>query len=200
MSVSLPPLPPAEGEEGYRPGGRSVVDVVGEEHRRLTALVEELADPATDADRRRAVADVFAAQVSRHLSGEEQYLYPALRDALPDGAELADRDVETDTALRRAVQAADPEHVAAVHRSWRQHVAAVEPALHRLRGAATEEELIRLGNRFAIAEEAAPTRPHPGTPTTPPWNRIVEPAVGVVDKIRDAVTGRRTYPADLDRK
>ncbi|BCL17155.1 hemerythrin domain-containing protein [Micromonospora sagamiensis] len=199
MSVPLPPLPPAEGDEGYRPGGRSVVDVVDEEHRRLTALVEELADPATDADRRRAVADVFTAEVSRHLSGEEQYLYPALRGALPDGAELADRDVETDTALRRAVRAADPEHAADVRRRWRQHVAAVEPALGRLRGVATEEELIRLGNRFAIAEEAAPTRPHSGTPTAPPWNRIVEPAVGVVDKIRDAVTGRPTYPADLDR-
>ena len=57
---------------------------------------------------------------------------------------------------------------------------------------ATDAELIRLGNRWVIAEEAAPTRPHPGTPATPPWNRIVEPAVGVVDKLRDAVTGRRT--------
>ncbi len=55
---------------------------------------------------------------------------------------------------------------------------------------ATDEELIRLGNRSEIAEEAAPTRPHPGTPATPPWNQIVEPAVGVVDKVRDAVTGR----------
>ncbi|SCL22258.1 Hemerythrin HHE cation binding domain-containing protein [Micromonospora pallida] len=200
MSVSLPPLPPAEGDEGYRPGGRSVVDIIGEEHRRLTALVEELADPATGPDRRRAVAEVFAAEVSRHLSGEEQYLYPALRGALPDGAELAERDVETDTALRRAVQAADPGHAAEVRERWRQHVAAVDPALGRLRAAATEEELIRLGNRFVIAEEAAPTRPHPGTPTAPPWNRIVEPAVGVVDKIRDAVTGRRTYPTDLDRE
>ncbi|TDC70069.1 hemerythrin domain-containing protein, partial [Micromonospora sp. KC606] len=27
----------------------------------------------------------------------------------------------------------------------------------------------------------------------------VEPAWGVVDKLRDAVTGRQTYPVDLDR-
>ena len=66
-----------------------------------------------------------------------------------------------------------------------------------LRAVATEEELIRLGNRLEIAEEAAPTRPHPGTPATPPWNRIVEPAVGVVDKVLDAVTRRPTYLADL---
>ncbi|TDB79974.1 hemerythrin domain-containing protein, partial [Micromonospora sp. KC721] len=40
--------------------------------------------------------------------------------------------------------------------------------------------------------------PHPDSPATPPWNRLVDPAWGVVDKVRDAVTGRRTYPIDSD--
>ncbi|MBO4210251.1 hemerythrin domain-containing protein, partial [Micromonospora echinofusca] len=39
---------------------------------------------------------------------------------------------------------------------------------------------------------------HPDTPAKPPWNRVVEPALGVVDKVRDAVTGRQTYLSDLD--
>lgn len=203
MSVPLPPLPPAGGDEGYRPGGRSLVDVVGEEHRRITALARELAGPEATADeaRRREMADVLAATVSRHLSGEEQYLYPALRAALPDGAELAEREIETDGALLRALKtlAGDPASTGDVLQRWRRHVAAVDPALSRLAGVATEAELIRLGNRLAIAEEAAPTRPHPSTPAAPPWNRIVEPAMGVVDKVRDAVTGRRTYLTDLDR-
>jgi hypothetical protein len=43
-----------------------------------------------------------------------------------------------------------------------------------------------------IAEEAAPTRPHPGTPATPPWNKVVDPMVGVVDRLRDAVDRRTT--------
>ncbi len=83
MSVPLPPRPPADGEEGYRPGGRSLVDLVGEEHRRITALARELAGPDASPDeaRRREVAEVLTATVSRHLSGEEQYLYPALRAA-----------------------------------------------------------------------------------------------------------------------
>ncbi|MFD0788465.1 hemerythrin domain-containing protein, partial [Micromonospora azadirachtae] len=85
------------------------------------------------------------------------------------------------------------EVVERVHR----HVAEVGALIAALRAAATEEELIRLGNRLEIAEEAAPTRPHPDTPATPPWNRVVEPALGVVDKVRDAVSGRPTYLADL---
>jgi len=59
------------------------------------------------------------------------------------------------------------------------------------------DDLIRVGNRIETAEEAAPTRPHPGTPSTPPWNKIVDPAVAVVDKLRDAVTRRTTYLSDL---
>ena len=59
------------------------------------------------------------------------------------------------------------------------------------------EDLIRVGNRIELAEEAAPTRPHPGTPSTPPWNKIVDPAVAVVDKVRDVVTRRTTYARDL---
>jgi hypothetical protein len=59
------------------------------------------------------------------------------------------------------------------------------------------EDLIRVGNRFETAAEAAPTRPHPATPSSPPWNKVVDPAVAVVDKLRDAVTRRTTYAKDL---
>ena len=65
---------------------------------------------------------------------------------------------------------------------------------HKLRAALPEHDLIRLGNRVQIAEEAAPTRPHPGAPATPPLNKLVDPALGVVDKIRDLLSGRSTWP------
>ena len=68
------------------------------------------------------------------------------------------------------------------------------PALAR---ALDESDLVRLGNRVEIAEEAAPTRPHPQAPAAPPWNRVVEPALGVIDKMRDVASGRHTRPEDL---
>ena len=49
----------------------------------------------------------------------------------------------------------------------RRHVAGVAALITELRRSATDAELIRLGNRWEIAEEAAPTRPHPGTPGDP---------------------------------
>ncbi|MEU5725269.1 hemerythrin domain-containing protein [Micromonospora sp. NPDC047738] len=201
MTVPLPPLPPA-ADDVYRPGGRSLIDLVAREHTALLGLAGQVTDPDLPAERRREVLDVLTAVVSRHLSAEEQYLFPAARAAVPAGAELVDREIEADagllTALRELSGPDDPA-LAEVADRVRRHVDRVAALVAPLREVATDAELIRLGNRWEIAEEAAPTRPHPGTPATPPWNKLVEPAVGVLDKVRDAVTGRRTQLSDLER-
>ncbi|MFD2766954.1 hemerythrin domain-containing protein [Micromonospora eburnea] len=194
MSVSLPPLPPGAGD-AYRPGGRNLDDIVAGEHRALLGLAGRLTEPGLPAARRREVLDVLTAALSRHLSAEEQYLFPATRAAVPESAELVDREIAADAALLTALKGlSGPEDpaLADVTDRVRRHVDRVATLVTRLRRVATEVELIRLGNRWEIAEEAAPTRPHPDTPATPPWNKLVEPALGVLDKVRDVVTGRRT--------
>ncbi|GGR75479.1 hemerythrin [Micromonospora fulviviridis] len=201
MTVPLPPLPPA-ADDAYRPGGRSLADHVDREHRALLGLAGQVTDPGLDGARRREVLDVLTAAVSRHLSAEEQYLFPAARAAVPESAEMVDREIEADAALLTALKGLsgpDDPAVTDVADRVRRHVSRVAALLAPLREVASDAELIRLGNRWEIAEEAAPTRPHPGTPATPPWNKIVEPAVGVLDKVRDVVTGRRTRLADLER-
>lgn len=202
MTVPLPPLPPA-ADDAYRPGGRSLAELVDREHRQLIGLADQVTDPGLAVERRREVVDVLTAAVSRHLSAEEQYLFPAARAAVPTSAELVDREIEADAALLTALKGLsgpDDPALAEVADRVRRHVSRVAALVTPLREVATDAELIRLGNRWQIAEEAAPTRPHPGTPATPPWNKIVEPAVGVVDKLRDAVSGRRTQLADLKRR
>lgn len=196
MTVPLPPLPPTGEDETFRPGGRSVADIVDAEHRQLTALLRRLtgADPEPAPERG---VEVLTAALSRHLSAEEQYLLPAVRAALPDAAGRVERVLADDADLLTALRGLVDDGLAEVDARVRRHVEEVGALVAALREVASAEELIRLGNRLEIAEEAAPTRPHPGTPATPPWNRVVEPAVGVVDKVRDAVTGRPTYLADL---
>ena len=181
-SVNLPPLPPVGGGTS----GRSVLDVLREQHRELLALCDRAGD-----DRR--AADVLVAVLSRHLSAEEQYLYPAIRRAVPGGEELAARELAEDKRLLIMLKSGR-----IGHDEIRRHVRADEDELFGLLAEMVSmEDLIRLGNRVETAEEAAPTRPHPGTPSTPPWNKVVDPAVAVVDKLRDLVTGRTTYYSDL---
>jgi hypothetical protein len=187
--------------------GRSVVDLITDDHRSLLDLCTELTDTSVDVARRRAVGQVVTATLSRHLSAEEQYLYPAVGAAVPDGDTLAAREVAEDHAIlvtlaqMAAVAADDAEFdrlATAVSVQVRRHAEAADgDLLPLLRQMTTPEELVRLGNRVETAKEAAPTRPHPGTPATPPWNKIVDPTVGVVDKVRDAVSRRVTYPQDL---
>lgn len=206
MSVSLPPLPDV-GRPGDRLTGRSVVAVIADEHERLLALCAELADPATPDTRQRRLAEVVTATLSRHLSAEEQYLYPAVRTAVPDGESMSDREVAEDRAIGVtlcALAAADPQEsqfarlAGTVLVQVRRHAEAADrELLPLLQQMSSPEDLVRLGSRVETAEEAAPTRPHPATPATPPWNKVVDPTIGVIDKVRDALSGRVTYPRDL---
>ena len=201
--LNLPPLPPIGGETT----GRNVVDVITGQHRDLLDLCDRLTGSGTAADERRKVAEVVVAELSRHLSAEEQYLYPAVRKVVPDGELLADRELAEDhellVTLKRldGVRPADPRFEALagdVSAAVRRHVEAdASELLPLLTQMAPVEDLIRVGNRVEMAAEAAPTRPHPSTPSSPPWNKVVDPVVAVVDKARDAMSRRATYRKDL---
>lgn len=60
----------------------------------------------------------------------------------------------------------------------------------RLRQACTSEALDDLGDKVRRAKAMAPTRPHPSAPDTPPANKVLAPGVGMVDCVRDFVSGR----------
>jgi len=207
FSPYLPPLPPlpGEGEEfQYRPAGRSIINLLTDEHLQLEALSAELLHTAPS---RQDLADVVTAAVTRHLSAEEQYLYPAVEALLLDGEEIVAEEIDHDTSILRKL--AMLETVQPPSRSFHDLAEAIDDELlrhgrtcatkifPRLSELASEADLIRLGNRVEIAAEAAPTRPHPEVPNRPPWNKLAAPAVGMVDRLRDVVERRKTYPEDL---
>ena len=62
--------------------------------------------------------------------------------------------------------------------------------LPKLREALSRKELEELGERMKKAKKMAPTRPHPKAPNTPPGNVAAGPVAAVMDRARDAATGR----------
>ncbi|GGR36513.1 hypothetical protein GCM10010282_31220 [Streptomyces roseolus] len=52
------------------------------------------------------------------------------------------------------------------------------------------ETLEKLGDKVRQAEKTAPARPHPSAPDKPPADKLPGPGGGLVDPLRDAMSGR----------
>src|SRR5262245_66177250 len=91
------------------------------------------------------------------------------------------KDPEFDELTRKLVDAV------------RHHIADEENDLQpKLREACEPGELRELGEKFEKSKKMAPTRPHPAAPDRPPANKVLGPGVGLIDRMRDALTGRKT--------
>ena len=185
-----------------------IVDVLTTDHRAVEELFDRLlADGTTSPRFRRDMVDVLIAELMRHATAEEQYLYPAVRRHLPDGAELADRELvehaQAEALMSRLMDtdAEDPLFdtlIGQLALDVRQHVHEEETALFpRLRATVDPATLVALGTEILGAKMVAPTRPHPAGPHHPPVNRIAGPVMGLVDRAVDSLTDRPTTVAEL---
>lgn len=187
-----------------------VVDILVADHREVEALFVELETGQGTLERRRQLVDVVIAELVRHSVAEEAYVYPIARKALPDGDQIADREIAEHTDAERtmkeleSVDPSDPrfdELLAHLMSTIRDHVREEENELFpRLRAATAREELIEVADKVTAVKEIGPTRPHPGKPDHPPANKLLAPGIGLVDRLRDALSGRPTSTDDLRDK
>jgi hemerythrin superfamily protein len=181
--------------------GQDVVDVLVSDHRDVTALIGEIRS-ATDPMIRRDLTDTAISELVRHAVAEEMYVYPAMRKYLADGEKAVEHDVEEHKQLERtmkqleAVDVSSPEFVAALGRLetvLADHVRDEESEqFPELRRRVPEEELRELAGKVETAKKLAPTRPHPDAPNNELFHKLVGPGVGLVDRLRDKLTGRAT--------
>ena len=61
-----------------------------------------------------------------------------------------------------------------------------------MRAQVPRDELIEIGGKVESAKKLAPTRPHPLAPNNEVFHKLVGPGVGLVDRLRDKLTGRAT--------
>ncbi|MFI2645431.1 hemerythrin domain-containing protein [Streptomyces sp. NPDC018610] len=180
--------------------GGDVINELTTDHREVDEIFAQIEALPVGDKRRKDLADQATIELVRHSVAEEMYLYPAVRHFLPDGDAIADREVRDHSEAERTMkelegcQADDPrfdEFMGRLMREIREHVTDEEENLFpRLRQAASPEELEKLGEKVRTAKKTAPTRPHPSAPDTPPANKLLAPGAGMVDRIRDALSGR----------
>jgi hemerythrin superfamily protein len=149
---------------------------------------------------RRDIADEFTIELVRHSVAEEMHLYPAVREHITGGDQIADREIADHATVERLLkklegldihQAEFDSTAAQLITEVSAHVADEEKNLFpALTAACTGQELAELGDKVRSAKDKAPTRPHPSAPDTPPLNKILAPGAGLVDRARDLLTGR----------
>lgn len=200
-TLQSPESPPKAEAVVTETGNRTIIDVIIEDHRELQQLFAQGRE-TTDPEQFQRIVSKTIAELVRHAIAEEQHLYPAFREHLNDGDELADHEIaehsEAEETMKEmeGLDGSDPQ----LRAKFEQLVEVVthhledeeNDALPRLRAACSEETLVLMGNKFQGAKRVAPTRPHPSAPDTPPLNKLLAPGTGLVDRVRDALTRRPT--------
>ncbi|MYT28592.1 MULTISPECIES: hemerythrin domain-containing protein [unclassified Streptomyces] len=178
-------------------------DVIAEltsDHREVEALFSRFEDTPPGSDDRKRLADEITIELVRHAVAEEEHLYPAVREHLEGGDALADREIadhERVERLLKELEGRDPQDLdfSRLMVKLRTEVTAhVRDEEHRLfpqlREGVHSFILESLGRKVREAKKSAPTRPHPSAPSTPPANKLLAPGLGLVDRVRDFLTGR----------
>jgi hemerythrin superfamily protein len=173
------------------------IEVLKEDHRTVESLFTRL-----ESEIDQETLDEVVKELSVHAVIEEQVLYPALRNVLGEGDELADHSIDEHQEVKELLNSIEkggadgedtPTLVAELIANVRQHVREEENKIFpALRAATTPEQLAAMAEALEKAKKAAPTRPHPHAPSSPPGNVLAGAPTALIDKARDAISGRKS--------
>lgn len=179
--------------------GGDVVDILTADHREMIGLIE-LIEETADPKERRALADAVIAEVMRHSVAEELFVYPEYERRVPGGKEEVEHDKEEHQEIEEVMKELEgldsegAEFVATVKKfkELLDHHADDEESdqFPKLREHLAIHELLDMGKKVEAAKAVAPTRPHPGSPHSELFHMTLGPGVGMVDRLRDALSGR----------
>jgi hemerythrin superfamily protein len=175
------------------------VTLLSSDHRTVDRLFSHLETSTPGAQQRGEWIKQVIRELSVHAAIEEQILYPAIRDDVPGGDQLAEEAIDEHQQVKEMLarleklDADDGETDAAragLITHVRQHVQEEERPgglFDQLRSVVDQDRLDQMGEQLEAAKKMAPTHPHPHAPNTPPGNIVGGVGAAVVDKARDAV-------------
>lgn len=180
------------------PGTRDVLDLLIAQHRAAEALLASL-DNGGSPTEQRETADVLITDLVRHSVGEEAYVYPLMREYLDQGVERVEHDLAEHHELEgmlKELEGMDPSAarfpplISEIRTLLADHITDEETRqFPQLRMVVPAGHLIDLRSKVESMERMAPTRPHPDAPDSPMVHKLVGPGVGMVDRVRYALSG-----------
>lgn len=174
------------------------------DHKSVLGMMEVLAGAPQGDGARQSGLDTMVTNLvmaeSQHEAVEEQLFWPAVRAALDDGDELADHALAQEAAGKKLLQQlekgkpGDSDYHQALAEfivAGREHIRYEEEVVWpKFKAAVSAEDLEQLGEKLEKAKKAAPTRPHPHTPSGSLAQMIMGAVASFIDHLRDMVSGR----------
>jgi hemerythrin-like domain-containing protein len=175
-----------------------------EDHESVLGMLEVLDDAPSGAGAQASGLDTMVTNLviaeSKHEAIEQQFFWPAVRQALDNGDELADAAIEQEDAGKVLLQRLEdsepgaPEYQQALQQFIvlaREHIEFEQREVWpKVEAAMSREKLEELGAKLEAAKKVAPTRPHPDTPSDSLVQKTMGTGAAMVDRLRDAVSGR----------
>jgi hemerythrin-like domain-containing protein len=175
-----------------------LITAVRRDHRKAREMVDRLAEisgewPIHERAIRKTILSLVALEAA-HEAAEARYLWPVVRDCLPEYAEIRELALVQERQARRQLHTlhkaagtkAGADLVPGVVQALRIHIgledAQILPALE---SSLSRKESLRLGPQFEQALRTGPTRPHPRTPAIPGVLAVVTPLARRTDRLRD---------------
>jgi hemerythrin superfamily protein len=182
--------------------GMDAIALLKADHKTVETLFRKFEQAGRNARKfKRKLVDQIVRELAVHAVIEEQVLYPSIRaKATPLEDQVLEALEEHHVAkwLLKELENLPPEaerfdaKVKVLIENVRTHVKEEERTLFpQVRKAFSPQELRDMAEALMLARRAAPTRPHPRAPDTPPGNLVAGAVSAVLDMGKDALRAAR---------
>lgn len=176
-----------------------VIELLEHDHREVEQMFAEY-EQATGKEQKETLRDRIIIELVRHSEAEEQAVYPLIRKSIDNGDQIIEHEIDEHSKAERIMKeldtmsADDPQFGVLMQHlmeAIKEHVAEEEnDVFPQFRSKVDADELNKLGETVERLKKIVPTHPHPMAPDHPPFNALLGPGAGLVDRLRDLLTGR----------
>ena len=176
-----------------------VIELLEHDHREVEQMFTEF-EQATSKEEKETLRDRIIIELVRHSEAEEQAVYPLIRKSIENGDQIIEQEIDEHSKAERIMKeldkmsADDPQFGVLMQQlmtAIKEHVAEEEnDVFPQFRSKVDADELNKLGETVQRLKKIVPTHPHPMAPDHPPFNALLGPGAGLVDRLRDMLSGR----------
>jgi len=176
-----------------------VIELLEHDHREVEQMFAEF-EQTTDRKEKEVLRDKIIIELVRHSEAEEQAVYPTIRKVIDNGEQIIEHEIDEHSKAERIMKeldgmsADDPQFGVLMQQlmaAITEHVQEEEnDVFPQFRSRVDKEELESLGKKVEALKKVVPTHPHPMAPDHPPFNALLAPGAGLIDRLRDMLSGR----------